>query len=188
MTDLFQVALRVYQVCSEHDIPCCLIGGVALQARGEDRLTRDVDFSVLAGFDSAEFTIDLLLKRFEGRVANAREHAMRYRVLLLAVDGIGVDVGLAGFPYEEAAIRRATMEEISEGIILPVVSANDLIVMKAFAHRDQDWADIRGVIIRQQSKLNWDQILADLGPLVELLEKPEILEKLATIRSELAPR
>ena len=57
-------------------------------------------------------------------------------------------------------------------------SAEDLVVLKAFANRPQDWVDVQRVIIRQGKKLNRDLILEELNPLVELKEEPEILDDL----------
>lgn len=49
---------------------------------------------------------------------------------------------------------------------------------KAFANRDQDWLDIRGILKRNRQKLNQTQILEELRPLVELKEEPEIIQHL----------
>ncbi|MEX0777594.1 MAG: hypothetical protein WD042_17960 [Phycisphaeraceae bacterium] len=61
-------------------------------------------------------------------------------------------------------------------------SAEDLIVFKAFADRDRDWLDVKGVLIRQQGKLNFEQIERELAPLVELKEEPAILDKWHKLR------
>ena len=56
-------------------------------------------------------------------------------------------------------------------------SAEDLIVLKAFASRPQDWLDVEKVIIRQGTRLDRSLIVEELKPLVELKEEPEILEQ-----------
>lgn len=183
MTDLFLVAARVYRVLDSLELRSCVIGGLALQFRGQDRLTRDVDFSVLTGFADEERIATALLDEFPGRLTNSLEHAIRFRVLLLEVDRVGIDIGFAGFPYEEAAIARATMEEISPGLRLPIASAEDLIIMKAFASRPQDWVDVQGIIVRQGAALDWEWIWENLGPLAELKEDPDILPMLEKMRS-----
>lgn len=58
------------------------------------------------------------------------------------------------------------------------LQSNDLIVLKSFASRPQDWIDIEGVIIRQGRALYQDLITAELTPLAELKEDPEILDQL----------
>ncbi|MBX7133884.1 MAG: nucleotidyl transferase AbiEii/AbiGii toxin family protein [Fimbriimonadaceae bacterium] len=185
MNDLYEVAGRVFVAVQRLGLRCCVIGGLALQFRGQDRLTRDVDFSVLTGFADEEAVATALLEEFPARFEGALEHALSYRVLLLEYERIGIDIGLAGFPYEEAAIDRATMEEISPGLVLPIVSAEDLIIMKAFASRPQDWVDIRGIIVRQGTVLDWNWIYENLNPLAELKEDPEVIPTLERIREEL---
>ena len=57
-------------------------------------------------------------------------------------------------------------------------SAEDLVVHKAFAGRDLDWADVERVLIRQHGKLNLAQIRAELKPLLELKGELEAMAKL----------
>ena len=70
-------------------------------------------------------------------------------------------------------------EEISR-----TCSGEDLIVLKAFAGRAQDWADIERVIVRQTGKLDLDYIHEQLPPLAELKDAPEILDQLEARRVE----
>jgi hypothetical protein len=63
-------------------------------------------------------------------------------------------------------------------------SAEDLIVLKAVADRDQDWVDIRGVIERQQDRLELDYILRELTMLCELKEDSSPLERLEVMRRQ----
>ena len=85
---------------------------------------------------------------------------------------------------KEEVIHRATAFQFLEHINLFTCSAEDLIIMKAFAARDIDWADIRGILIRQDN-LDWSLILQDLKPLVELKQAPEIVVRLEKMRKEL---
>lgn len=70
------------------------------------------------------------------------------------------------------------------GMVLRTCSAEDLIVMKAFAGRDHDWGDVKGIIARQGRALKWPLIFAELGPLCELKEAPEIVTHLQRVRDE----
>jgi len=83
-------------VCREHRWGFCFIGGLAVIRWGEPRLTRDIDLTILAGFGSEEPVIDGLLGRFPARLEDARQFAVRNRVVLLtASNGIPVDVAAA---------------------------------------------------------------------------------------------
>ena len=59
--------------------------------------------------------------------------------------------------------------------------------MKTFAGRDQDWQDIRGVILRSAERLDWDLIFNELSVLLELKEEPEALERLPKMKADLRP-
>jgi predicted nucleotidyltransferase len=67
---------------------------------------------------------------------------------------------------------------------LRTCSAEDLIVLKAFAGRGQDWADIERVIVRQSGKLDWNYIYEQLRPLAQLKDAPEIVDQLEARRVE----
>lgn len=70
-------------------------------------------------------------------------------------------------------IARSTPFDVAPGVVLVTCSAEDLIVLKAFANRMQDWLDIEGVIVRQGSILDRSLVLDELGPLLELKEDPQ---------------
>jgi len=91
-------------------------------------------------------------------------------LLLLGRDGIPLDVALGAMPFEERAVCRATPFRVAEGASLMTCSAEDLIVFKAFAARDQDWIDIDGIILRQSHRLDEGLIWQELTPLLELKE------------------
>jgi predicted nucleotidyltransferase len=67
---------------------------------------------------------------------------------------------------------------------LRTCSAEDLIVLKAFAGRGQDWVDVERIVVRQTGKLDWDYIRDQLRPLAALKEAPEILDQLEARRVE----
>lgn len=81
-------------------------------------------------------------------------------------------------------IERAEYQKYFKEICLRICSAEDLIVMKAFADRKRDWADIESILIKQQN-LDWNYIFDQLVPLVELKEEPEILTTLEKLRKEI---
>jgi predicted nucleotidyltransferase len=108
------------------------------------------------------------------------------RVLLLrGSEGIGIDVALGCLPFEEQAIRSAVDVELEPGARVRICRPEDLLVMKAFADRGQDWLDIRGILIRQRDQpLDWAHIRKQLKPLAQAKAKPELLEQLERVRRE----
>lgn len=96
-----------------------------------------------------------------------------------------IDLALGGLPYEEGVVDRASDFQFIPGITLRTCSAEDLIILKAFADRTRDWADIEGILLRRGSELDWKFIYTQLQPLCELKESPEILQRLRGLQSEL---
>lgn len=186
MTDVFQVAAWVSECLQGATIRHSLIGGVALQAWGEPRVTRDVDVSALVGFGDEAEKIETMLTLFSPRIEEAFEHAMRHRVLLCqSPEGVGIDIGLAAFPFEEAAMDRSVVHRFLPGLSLRVIVAEDLLTMKVFAGRPQDWVDVRGILVRQGERLDWSLVESTLPELLELIEEPERLDELHRLRAEI---
>lgn len=182
MRSLLQAGARVQAQVTARGLRFCFIGGIANFRWGTPRLTNDLDLTVLTGFGGEEPVIAALLEDLAPRIADAAEFARRHRVLLLrTADGIAVDVALGAMPFEEAAIERATEAELTPGAFLRTCSATDLVVHKAFAGRPQDWVDIEGVLVRQQGKLLWPQLWADLTELAVLKDAPELVEELERV-------
>lgn len=186
MNKVFEAAAELQNVCQSQGWQFCFIGGLALQRWSEPRETVDVDLSLFAGFGQEQRFSEVLLKHFEPRISNAVDFAQQRRVLLLrSTKGVGLDVALAALPYEELLIQRSSYFEYPPGISLRTCSAEDLIVLKAFAGRGQDWVDVERIIVRQTGKLDWDYIREQLRPLAELKEAPEIIDQLEARRVEL---
>lgn len=181
MNKLVQLAIDLQEFFTQQNWEFCFIGGLAVQAWGEPRVTIDVDISLLTRFANEEKFIDALLAKFEPRIESAKEFALHNRVLLLKSNGIGIDIGLAGLPFEEEVIKESKIFKYLENSDLRIVSADNLIVMKAFANRPRDWLDISGIIIRQGELLNKKLIFERLTPLIELKGEPDILSELETM-------
>ena len=105
-------------------------------------------------------------------------------MLLTAQDGTSIDLALGGLPFEANAIDRASSFQFFPGLALRTCSAEDLIVMKAFAGRELDWADVKGIIARHGAALKWATIFSELRPLCELKEAPEIAAHLERLRKQ----
>lgn len=179
MNPIFAAALQVQAFCEARGFRFCFIGGLALQRWGEPRLTQDVDLTVISGFGCEPEYADQFLLAFAPRIPDAREFALRHRVLLLLDrDGIPLDVALGAMPFEERAVDRSSPFVVAKDISLRTCSAEDLVVFKAFAGRPQDWIDIEGIAIRQHRRLDADLIWQELLPLLELKEDQQTESRL----------
>lgn len=126
--------------------------------------------------------MDALLHSFQARSAGEREAALQRRVLFLSSSqGVAIDVALGALPFEERSVSRASEWQLENDLSLMTCSPEDLIVHKAFAARDLDWADVTSIVMRRGTKLNVRQIWDELRPLVALKEEPEIITCLQRI-------
>ena len=173
---LFRAALEIQEFFESQRREFAFIGGLANLRWGQPRTTEDVDAVLLTSFTDEELIVKTIIERFNARIPNAEHFALQNRVLLLAAsNGVGLDISLGGLPFEQEMIERSSFFAFEEGCELRTCSAEDLIVLKAFAAREKDWTDIRMILERQKGKLNTSEILASLHPLCEAKEEPEIL-------------
>ena len=113
--------------------------------------------------------------------------ALRHRTLLASASNqVHVDIALGAMPFEERTVHRASPFEVGDGATITTCSAEDLIVHKAFAGRDKDWFDIRGVVVRQGGALDRELVWSELLPLLELREdqdtEPRLRQLLSTLQ------
>jgi len=186
VNELVDAAKEIQSFCNERRWKFCFIGGLVVQHWAESRFTKDVDLTLLTGFGGEEAYVDEWLRHYQCRRPDGREFALEKRVLLLrSQSGIPVDIALGAFPFEEGAIERASDVEVHPGVTLRFCSAEDLIVMKAFANRPLDWQDVRMTIARQGAKaLDWKYISEQIEPLAMLKDEPEIITQLDKLRKK----
>jgi predicted nucleotidyltransferase len=115
---------------SEAGVEFVLVGGLAVNAWGVVRGTKDVD--VVVAPDPAN------LKRIAEVAVAARGHVQRGEALLGRLD---VVQGLEGVPSYEELRSRASEAEVL-GVNVAVCSAQDLREMKQAAGRTRDLADL----------------------------------------------
>lgn len=159
---------------------------------GRPRLTADVDVTVrlrptqepdaIAGFRR-----DMEAAGFRLRISDP-EFLARTRVLpfLHTPTGLPLDVVLSGPGLEDAFIKRAILVDI-EGLPVPVVSPEDLIVMKILAGRAKDLEDVRTVLTQRREKLDIRYIRSVLGTLEQALGRSDLLPLLQSELNRLSP-
>lgn len=174
MSPIVEAAFELQAFCSTRGWRFCFIGGIVVPRWGEPRTTADADLTLLTGFGGEEGFVDELLAGFRARVEGARELALSRRVLLIeASNTVGLDVALGGLPFEERLIQRSSDFAVGSGLSLRTCCAEDLVVLKAFAGREIDWLDVRGIAVRQAGRLDEALIFRELDPLIELKGAPE---------------
>lgn len=156
-----------------------IIGGVAASILGKPRLTADADAMILLSVEDISQVVERAKK--EGlvpRLPDVEEFAQRSRVILLRHEesGIDVDISLGLLPFEVEAVERS--QEYDTGSLqVRLPTPEDLIILKAVAHRPKDMLDIEAVITAQ-ANLDTERIIFWVQQFAELLEMPELLTEL----------
>ncbi len=159
-----------------------VIGGVAASILGKPRLTADADAIILLSIEDIPHL--LVLARREGllpRLSDVEAFARRSRVLLLrhAESGIDVDISLGLLPFEIEAVERS--KEYTAGMLrVRLPTPEDLIILKAVAHRPKDMLDI-AAIVETQPKLDGKRIRFWVQQFAELLDMHELVTEIEDI-------
>jgi hypothetical protein len=121
---------------------------------------------------------------FRPRVADALAFAREARVLLVQHQGSGIDADICfgQLPFEEQALDRARTVEVG-GLTVPIPTPEDLIIMKAVAHRPRDLADIEG-ILATHARLDLRRVRRWVRDFAGVLEMPELLEDLEALLAQ----
>ena len=83
-------------------------------------------------------------------------------------------------PYEKELTDRAKSIPFA-GHELKICSAEDLVVLKAFANRPRDWSDVEGILLRQKGKLDEPYMLTQLGELASTKPDQPIVKNLQAL-------
>lgn len=138
----------INRLLQNYDFRGVLIGGIAVGLLGKPRYTADVDAVFLLSTQDISRFLEIARKEnIIPRIQNADEFARKNRVLLLkhAITNTEVDISLGILPFEEEMVERASIKTFANlSACLP--TPEDLIIMKAIAHRPKDYEDIRTIV------------------------------------------
>ncbi len=152
-----------------------LIGGVAAGLLGNPRFTADIDAVILLDFERIEeFIKAAATLGFVPRIKDAARFARKSHVILLAhkKSGIDIDLSIGMLPFEREAIDRSKKFS-SDDVAIGIPSPEDLIIMKAVAHRPKDIEDVRAIIENNPS-MDVARIRRWIKEFAEVLEMPEL--------------
>ncbi len=153
-----------------------LFGAQAAVIWGRPRLTADVDVTVRLDPEDPERLVRALSDRgFQLRVSLGDDFVRRTRVLPFVhqPSGLPLDIVLAGPGLEELFLERA-VEVTVEGVTVPVISPEDLIVAKILAGRPKDLEDVRGILRERLSSLDIELIRSTLTLLEDALSQSDL--------------
>ncbi len=186
MENLFHSILALQKLLNDHGIPSVVIGGVAVGAWGEPRVTRDVDLKVLLSRQDAEQLLQIIAAAYQPLVPDPKE-LLRKQALLFIRDAAGtrLDLLLADTPYDAIAIERGRDIEVQPGITIHVCSPDDLIIYKLVSTRLRDHEDARSVIRRQGDSLDDEYVVDWLRKFEQALDDSTLVAEYQQLRREL---
>ncbi len=159
-----------------------IIGGVAASVLGTPRLTADVDAVLLLSISRLPELLEVAATLgLAPRMVDAEQFARRNRVVLLrhVESGINVDVSLGMLPFEEEVVARSSVYQIGD-IELRLPTPEDLIVLKAVAHRPKDLLDITE-ILKSHPDLDRARIERWVREFAVALESPQLWTDIASL-------
>ncbi|MCA9970039.1 MAG: nucleotidyltransferase [Anaerolineales bacterium] len=164
-----------------------IIGGVAASLLGQPRLTADADVLLLLSLEEVPHLLELAQTvGLQPRIPDVTDFARRSRVVLLRheASGINVDISLGLLPFEAEAVERSQEYEVGD-LRIRLPTPEDLIVLKAVAHRPKDMLDIEAVIAAQ-ARLDTRRIAFWVQQFADLLEMPELWNDVKRLLDEKA--
>jgi nucleotidyltransferase AbiEii toxin of type IV toxin-antitoxin system len=156
MTRLEAALAMLLRDLARQRIDVALVGGLAVSARAEPRLTRDVDLAVaVTGDDQAEQLVQALLTAGYATVAVV-EHETTRRLATVRVSlpgesarGVVGDLLFASSGIEPIVVAEAEPLEVFSGLVVPVARIGHLIALKLLSRDDdtrpQDVVDLRAL-------------------------------------------
>lgn len=175
--------------CRATGVRWYLFGAQAALLYGSARLTADVDATVLLGDVSSEaLVVALQAGGFELRINDPKfVAATRVIPVVHSVTGLPADIVLGGPGLEELFLSRASERDVG-GARVPVVAAEDLIVMKILAGREKDKQDVVAILRAGRGNLDLGAIRSTIEMLEEALERSDLMPLLVELERQATQR
>jgi len=162
---------EVIDIVKDLNIDYAVMGGIALQAWGRERVTRDIDLIIYLGeIERTEF-LQALTKR---GVKISKREGLNEKGAFLPIScyyeektyglPLEIDFFIADTDYQKKALARSLGIEVL-GKKVKIIQPEDLILHKLLANRPIDRLDVETVILEQKDSLdkeylfNWARIL-----------------------------
>ncbi len=139
-----------------------VVGGLAVSARAEPRMTRDADLAIAVESDQQAEQVVFAMQNIGYSVLAVIEQEATGRMSTVRLETEGsviTDLLFASSGIEQEIVQRSTLISVIPALILPVASIGDLIAMKLLARDDRqrpaDADDLRA--LREVcSPADWD--------------------------------
>jgi predicted nucleotidyltransferase len=174
MSDLEQTLIELASKLKEGGISYMVIGGIANAVWGEPRVTLDIDVTIWVPVSEASKIVSLLEALCRPLVPDPADFVQRTSVLPMQAKGdVRIDLIFGSLPFEKEAIERAVEVEVGETSVR-FATPEDLIITKIVSERQRDADDVRAILSRQRSRLDFTYLDPRISKLSGVLERPEI--------------
>lgn len=155
--------VRIFEVLQRHEVEYLTIGGIAVNAHGHVRNTRDVDVLIewtrenmqrlataLTELDASLFGVDVDLIDVDPRDPDDlfKGGDFTLRTAAGGLDLFDPSEIPGGRPYEE--MRPRAVEAVVQGVRIRAIGFDDLIRLKRESGRDRDLEDVATLLKAQQ--------------------------------------
>jgi predicted nucleotidyltransferase len=144
---------EMLQCLLEEDVKFLLVGAYAVAVHGFPRATKDIDFFVWATPENAANLMRALI-RFGAPLNDISEADFSSKGIIFQIGNsprrIDIITGASGIDFEQVYSNRQIV--VLEGLEVPVISLQDLIVNKRASGRMQDLADVERLMSAQERK------------------------------------
>jgi len=176
----FLTPLQALQnLISKFDDQGVIIGGLAVSLLGTPRFTADLDAVILLSMDDIPRALSESAQLgILPRITDAEGFARKNRILLLrhTASGMDIDLSLGILPFEKEMVERSELLDI--GVFrLRIPTPEDLIILKAVAHRPKDLDDIQS-IVTSHPNLDKKRIQHWVGQFGDALDLPDLWEQI----------
>ena len=147
VTPLLEPLRALQRLLEQFDNRGVIIGEIAASLLGQPRFTADLDAVNLLTIEAIPELMSAAREQdMVPRLAEAEAFARTNRVLLLnhPSSGINIDISLGILPFEEEMVARGRLHEFGD-LQIRLPTPEDLIILKAVAHRPKDLLDIQAI-------------------------------------------
>lgn len=157
---IIDILAKTASFLKEYKISYAVMGGIALQAWGKERVTRDIDITISLGSIKHEDFLQLLKKqgvkpvfpKKEKQIGSFRLIETHYTSPELNIP-IEIDFFIAQTEYQKQVLNRAVLVDVM-GCKLKLISPEDLIIHKLLSARPIDRADVKDIVVEQKRRLD----------------------------------
>jgi predicted nucleotidyltransferase len=160
-----------------------IIGGAAVSVLGKARYTEDIDAMFLLSVKDIPQLLEAASEEgIEPRIENAAEFAGKSRVVLLrhVISNTNIDISLGVLTFEQEMVDRSVVHDVDATLQLRLPTPEDLIILKAVAHRPKDLEDIR-ILAEKYENLDVARIEKWVKQFADVLEMPSLWDDIAGI-------